>query len=58
VHTIHAFTQPELLGEVLDMLARSAAAAAASEPAGSTTELQVQQITQVIRYWGRVHGLL
>lgn len=48
--------QPELLGEVLEML-RASAAVAGGGVAGSATALQVAQVSRVISQWAQVHGV-
>lgn len=51
--------QPEVLGEVLEMLRGSAALhGGAGGGSGSSTSLQVEQICRVMRQWGQAHGLL
>jgi hypothetical protein len=51
--------QPELLGEVLEMLRGSAALHGGSAGgAGSSVALQVEQICSVMRQWGQNNGLL
>jgi hypothetical protein len=51
--------QPEVLGEVLEMLRGSAALHGdASGGAGSSVALQVEQICRVMRQWAQNNGLL
>lgn len=51
--------QPEVLGEVLEMLRGSAAMhGGTSGGAGSSVALQVEQICRVMRQWGQNNGLL
>lgn len=51
--------QPEVLGEVLEMMRGSAAVhGGAGGGAGSSIPLQVEQICRVMRQWGQSNGLL
>lgn len=52
-------SQPEVLGEVLEMLRGSAALhGGAGGGAGSSVPLQVEQICSVMRQWGLENSLL
>jgi hypothetical protein len=52
--------QPEVLGEVLELLRGSASlhGGAGGGGAGSSIPLQVEQICRVMRQWGQANGLL